>query len=135
MELLKLLSTNEIVAQVANFLLLLFFLRVFFWKRILKLLDERKARIAAELEKIENSKKEVADLKSDYESKINSIEETAQVKIRQALEESKSMASQIARDANQEAQKIIASAKADIKYEIAKAREELKEHFKRLRGE
>ncbi len=49
MELLKLLSTNEIVAQVLSFLILLFLLRKFAWKKILKILDERKEKIALEL--------------------------------------------------------------------------------------
>ena len=47
MELLKLLSTSEIVAQILGFLLLFFLLRAFAWKRLLALLDERKARISS----------------------------------------------------------------------------------------
>ena len=59
MELLKLLSTSEIIAQVVNFLLLLILMRVFFWKKVLKLLDERRDRISSQLEHIENTKKEI----------------------------------------------------------------------------
>lgn len=129
MELLKLLSASEIAAQIVNFLLLLFLLRLFFWKRILKLLDERKAGIASELEKIEQAKKEQEALKSEYAAKLNTIEETAQTKIREAIDQGKNKANEITKKANLDAQQIIDSAKVDIKYEINKAKEQLKEEI------
>ncbi len=128
-ELLKLLSTSEIVAQIVNFLLLLFLLRVFFWKKILKLLDERKESIAGEFKNIEDTKVEVEKLKSGYEEKFKTIEETSRMKIKEAVEEGKKIAQSIKDDALSQSQKIIDSAKADIKQEIAKARESLKEEI------
>jgi F-type H+-transporting ATPase subunit b len=129
MELLKLLSASEIVAQIVNFLLLLFVLRLFFWKRILKLLDERKARIALEFENIEDAKKGAEALKAEYDAKLNSIEAIAKVKIQEAVDESKVKAIDIIKKANLEAQKTIDSARVDIKYEIRKAKEQLKEEI------
>jgi F-type H+-transporting ATPase subunit b len=129
MELLKLLSASEIVAQIVNFLLLLFILRLFFWKRILKLLDDRKAKIASEFKNIEEAKKGVEDLKAEYDGKLNSIEAIAKVKIQEAVDESKVQAIEIIKKANLEAQKNIDSAKVDIKYEIRKAKEQLKEEI------
>ena len=55
MEILKLLSANEIVAQILSFLLLLAILRIFAWKRLLKLLDDRRESIALEFRKIEDA--------------------------------------------------------------------------------
>jgi F-type H+-transporting ATPase subunit b len=129
MELLKLLSASEIVAQIINFLLLLFILRLFFWKRILKLLDERKARIASEFKNIEEAKKAAENLKAEYDSKLNSIEAIAKGKIQEAVDESKVKAIEIIKKANLEAQKTIDSARVDIKYEIRKAKEQLKEEI------
>ena len=57
MELLKLLNPSEIVIQIICFLLLFAFLRIFAWKHVLDLLDERRARIAAEFQKIEETKR------------------------------------------------------------------------------
>ena len=65
MELLKLLSTNEIIAQIASFLLLFIILKAFAWKRVLRILDQRAERIAAEFKSIEDSKEGVAALKSE----------------------------------------------------------------------
>jgi len=52
MELLKLLSANEIVAQIISFLLVFTLLRIFVWKHFLKILDDRRDRIASELKVI-----------------------------------------------------------------------------------
>jgi F-type H+-transporting ATPase subunit b len=126
MELLKLLSANEIVAQVLGFLLLLFLLRIFAWKRILGILDERKERISSEFKRIEDAKLEIEKLKSEYASKMGAFEEVAGLKIKEAIEEAKKITEDSRKKANEEAQGIINHAKEDIKYELAKSKEELK---------
>jgi len=127
MEILKLLSSSEIVAQIINFLLLFFILRIFFWKRLLKLLDKRKERIASEFKSIEESKKGIENLKSEYETKINSIEEIARIKLEETIAEGKRITDEIHKKAQLDAEQIIESAKQDLKYEIAKAKEEVKD--------
>jgi len=129
MELLKLLSTSEIVAQIISFLLLLVLLRVFFWKHLLKLLDDRKARIAGQIKDIEDAKRDIEKLRSDFETKLSSIDEIAREKIKEAGELSKKMAEQSKKDANLEAENILNAARSNIKYEIAKAKEELKDQI------
>jgi len=126
MELFKLLSTSEIFAQVVNFLILLFLLRIFLWKRILKLLDDRRERISSEFKKIEDTKKEIEGLKSSYQSELANIGETTRKKIGEAVEEGKKIAEGIRKEAEGQAQKIMDSASQDIKREMAKAKEEIK---------
>jgi F-type H+-transporting ATPase subunit b len=129
MELLKLLSANEVIAQVINFLLLLILMRVFFWKKVLKLLDERRDRIASQLAHIEKTKKEVEGLKLDYEAQLNTIEDIKNLKIKEGVEEGRKESDEIKKEAQLNAQKIMDSAESDIKQEIAKAREELKDEI------
>ncbi len=126
MELLKLLSANEIIAQVLGFLLLLFLLRLFAWKRLLGLLDERRAKIASEFKRIDDAKAEIERLKSEYVSKLDVIEETANLKIKESIAEGKKITEEVRKKANEEAQDIIDSAKKDIGHELSKAKEELK---------
>ncbi len=126
MELLKLLNTNEVIAQVINFLLLLVLMRVFFWKKVLKLLDERRDRISSQLEHIENTKKEVERLKDSYKKELSGVEDIKRLKIQEAVEEARREADEIKKEAYLISQKIMDSAESDIKQEIAKAREELK---------
>ncbi len=129
MELLKLLSASEIVAQIVNFLLLLLVLRLFLWKPILKILDDRKTRIASEFRSLEEAKKETQGLKAEYDAKLNSIDTIAKARIQEAVDDSKAKTVEIIKKANLEAQKTIDSARADIKYEIRKAKEALKEEI------
>ena len=127
MELLKMLSANEIFAQVLSFFILLFLLRKFAWEKILVLLDQRKEKISSELGEIENTKLEIARLKSDYESKISNIASEAQVKINQAVEQAKLVSAQMRKKAHEEAQDIITDARNQVKHEVSKVQEQLKE--------
>ena len=127
MELLKMLSASEIFAQVLSFFLLLFLLRLFAWKKILGLLDQRKEKIRSEFEKIESDKLEISGLKADYESKMAFIQQQAEVKIKQAIEEGKKINAQMRKQAHEDAQDIITDARKQVKYEVSKAQEQLKE--------
>jgi len=126
MELLKLLSTSEIVAQIIGFLLLLFFLRLFAWKKILKLLDDRKEHIALELKNIEDAKLEVSKMKSEYESKISQAGQMFDRKIQEAMEEGKKVNEVMRKKAYEQAQEIIENAKKNMEYELSRAKEEVK---------
>lgn len=127
MELLKMLSGSEILAQIAGFFLLLFLLRIFAWRKILGLLDQRKEKIAAEFSQIEDTKRKLAELKGDYEDKIANIEVLAQTKINTAVEQAKAASAQIRKKAHEEAQDIIIDARQQVKYEVTKVQEQLKE--------
>ncbi|MBF0494132.1 MAG: F0F1 ATP synthase subunit B [Candidatus Omnitrophica bacterium] len=126
MEILKLLSTSEIVAQILCFMLVLFLLKKFAWKGILKSLDDRRDRIAAEFKKIEGLHAEVDNMKNDYREKMNEIEKVMREKINEAVLEGKRVASEMREKAQIDGKNIMANAEAEIKQEIAKARGELK---------
>ncbi len=126
MELLKLLSTNEVVAQIIGFLILLTLLRIFAWRKILGFLDKRKEHIALTLKEIGESKADIEKIKSEYETRLAGIEQTAREKVHEALNESKVILEDTRKNAHIQAQEIIDSAKASVKYELAKAKDELK---------
>ena len=123
------LSGSEILAQVVSFFLLLFLLRIFAWKKILGLLDQRKEKISSQLGEIENAKLQIAKLKADYESKISNITALAQVKINEAVEQAKITSAQMRKKAHEEAQDIITDARQQVKYEVTKVQEQLKERI------
>ncbi|MDD5561806.1 MAG: F0F1 ATP synthase subunit B [Candidatus Omnitrophica bacterium] len=129
MELLKMFSASEIFAQVLGFFLLLFLLRVFAWKKILALLDQRKEKIRSEFEKIEEAKLEISRLKSDYESKMSNIQQQAEIKIKEAIEQANLISAQMRKKAHEEAQDIIVDARQQVKYEVSNAQEQLKERI------
>lgn len=129
MELLKLLNTSEIIAQIISFLFLFFLLRLFLWKRLLGLIDSRKEKIAAEFRRIEDNKSEISKLKSDYQSKIDLIEDLTKARIQEAVIEGRKITEEIRKKARQDAQDIIENARENIKYELLKAKEELRDEI------
>lgn len=126
MELLKLLSANEVVAQMLGFLLVLFLLRIFAWKKLLKLLDERRERISSEFKKIEDAQAEIAKVKTEYDAKLGAIEDSARAKIQEAISDGKRIAQEIREQAQQDARVILEKAQENIELELSKAKEELK---------
>lgn len=132
MELLRQISVSEIIAQIISFLLLVFILRIFVWKRLLNFLDERRQKISDEFKRIENTKAQVEELKSDYQKKLDLIADESRQKIKQAIEQGNILAEQIKKSAHMESQKIIENARDDIKFEISKAKEELKQKIVNL---
>ena len=129
MGLLKLLSANEIVAQVISFLVLLILLRIFLWKRFLTILESRKERIASEFKNIEDMKSNLAKQAAGYEDKLRAIEETAKARIEDAIVEGNRIAAQIKENAGRESQKMITNARDMIETEIGRAREELRDEI------
>lgn len=126
MELLKLLSANEVVAQLICFLMLFFLLRAFAWKKFLKILDDRKERIASDFKKIDEAKAEITRIKTDYDTRLSTIEETAKAKIQEAISAGQALSRDIQGKARDDAQKILESAKENIAQELSKAKQELK---------
>ena len=126
MELLKLLSTNEIVAQLVNFFLLFILLRVFLWKKMFAVLETRRERVAGEFGKIEEAKKDVEAIKADYEARIVSIDRMAQEKVQEAVEKGSRLAEDIRKKAESNAQKIIDASREEIKRELVQAKNEVK---------
>lgn len=129
MELFKLLSTSEIVAQIIGFLILLTLLKVFAWKKVLNLLDERKNRIASEFEDINNTKAEIAKLRADYEARLAAIERSAQERIQEAIVQGKIISEEARKNAQISAQEIIDNAKTSVNYELAKAKAQLRDEI------
>lgn len=121
------LSANEIFAQILSFFLLLFLLRHFAWKKILGALDQRRERISAEFKEIEDTKIQIARIKADYESKMALIQEQAQAKIKEAIEEGRRISAQMRKQANEAAQDILTEARNQVKYEVTKVQEQLKD--------
>ena len=127
MELLKLLDTSQIIAQFISFMILFFILRALVWKRFLKVLDDRRERLASEFKRIEDSKAEVARLKAHYEECLDNIDQTAKAKLEEAVSEGKRIAEEIRENANVEALQIIKKTDEAIKAELSRAREEFRD--------
>jgi F-type H+-transporting ATPase subunit b len=129
MELLKLLSANEVVAQVISFLILLAVLRIFLWSKFLKILDDRKEKTASDLKKISDAQIDIEKLKNDYLDKLSIIEQTTREKIQEAVLEGRKITEEIKAKARVEAEGIIQNAQEVTKFELDKAKGQLKDEI------
>ncbi|OIO35859.1 MAG: ATP synthase F0 subunit B [Candidatus Omnitrophica bacterium CG1_02_44_16] len=129
MELLKLLSANEIVAQIISFLLVFTLLRIFVWKHFLKILDDRRDRIASELKVIEDTKSDLAKAKAKYDALFLTIQQAAQEKFAEVMAQGEKDVREIKEKARLDAGEIIEDTKREIKFELARSREDLKERI------
>lgn len=120
------LDFQQIITQAAGFLVLLVLLKLFFWRPMLSLLDERKERIATQFKDLEQAKTDVSALKADYEKRLSVIEETSRLRINEAILEGQRVNQEIRDQAHQEAQRIIKDAREYINEEFSKAKEDLK---------
>lgn len=126
MELLKMLSASEVVAQIVSFLILFFLLKAFAWKPILRILDERRESIAAQFKRMEDEKVEAEKTKAEFGRKLRAVEDVARADIQAMMAEAEKTATGIKAEAHRQAALIIKKAEINAKYESVKAREEIK---------
>ena len=117
----------QFVVNILAFLLLLAILKKFAWGSLLKLIDERREKIAGEFRAIEQAKEEMAKLKAQYQESLAKIEEEARVKIQQAIGEGRRIAAEIEEDAREHSRATLEKTKEAVALEGAKARGALKE--------
>ncbi|HEY9160824.1 MAG TPA: hypothetical protein VIS94_07050 [Desulfomonilia bacterium] len=64
-----------LLAQIVNFMILVWLLKFFLYGRIIKAIDERQARLAAAREEADRMKKEAEDAAKEYENRNRSLDE------------------------------------------------------------
>ena len=117
----------QFVVNILAFLLLLLILKKFAWGSLLKLIDDRRAKITSEFESIERTKAELEKLKTDYQKHLDRIEEEARSKIQQAVDEGRRVGAEVEESARAHAREVLEKSKEAIALEVAKARLELKD--------
>ena len=123
---------GELFAQVVAFLLVLWILKKWAWKPILKVLEERRQKIQGEFDGIAQKKKEVDTLVSDYQAKLRDIDSVARAKIQEAAGEGQKLANQIKEDARRDAKELLARAKGEIQRDIDKAKVQLRDDLVKI---
>lgn len=116
----------KLITHLVSFVIALWLLKKFAWGPILNLLDERRNKIAGEFQEIEKGKDDVESLKSEYESKLDEIDNERRATIVKAVEEGKSVAADIRATAQNEARELTEKTKQDLEREVAKAKVQLR---------
>lgn len=114
-----------IVAQGINFLILLWLLKRFLYKPIIKGLDARENKIAGILMEAESTKAKAELLQSDYEKKLAAIAQQATQVTANAQEEAEAKASSIIDTAHQNADILVKKRLDALRLEVMHLKQEI----------
>jgi F-type H+-transporting ATPase subunit b len=123
----NLIDIRQVVTQVIGFLLMVWLLRRFAWAPVLRMLEERRQKIAGEFQEAERRKGEADQLRVKYEQELKTIDAQARQKLQEAVADGQRVASEIKTQANQEAAARLARSEDEIAREREKAKELLKQ--------
>jgi len=98
---------GQLIFQVVNFAILLFLLNKFLYRPILRILEERAARIKEGLEAAEKSIAEKATLEEKKKKMLVDAEKQSNVILQQAQDRAKKVEKEIVAQAKKEAEKLV----------------------------
>ena len=112
---------STLIAQILNFLILVFILAKFAYNPICKALDARKAKIAEDLGAAEKAKEDAEAVKAEYAAKLADAKAEAEAIIENAHKTAEAVREKIMADTEAEKEQIIAAAKESIAMEQKKS--------------
>lgn len=121
-----------IVAQIVNFLVILYILKRFLYKPLFKMFKTREALIKESIEKADLAKKELEKAQKEEKEVIKKAQATAQQIIKDAKEQSTQMLKDAQDSAKKQTQQTIAEAKEQIERETKLAEKQLDQHVSKL---
>jgi F-type H+-transporting ATPase subunit b len=117
----------QLITQIVNFVIMAVLLTRFLYKPILKMLAERRAKIAEGLAYTEKMKSEVEKTEAHREKILRSAKEEGGKIIEEAKKSGKQIEAEIIEKAHTEAAAIIAKGKEDVLLERADMQKKLKD--------
>jgi F-type H+-transporting ATPase subunit b len=118
----------KLAFQVVNFLLLLYLLNRFLFKRVFALLDERQARISKGLEDAESAARDRELARAEREAALDEARKEAATMIARATKIAEDSRAEIVAQAKADAEKVTERAREEIQAEKEKAMAELRAH-------
>ncbi len=118
-----------LVVFTVNFIILFVLLRLFLFKPVLKMLDERSARTKEAMELAETTKKEFENAKESVEKQIEKGRQEAQAIIAQAMQVGERLREESREEARKQAQAIIDRARTELEAERDKIVGALRREF------
>jgi len=118
-----------LVVFIINFIVLFILLRLFLYKPVLKMLDERAKRTKEGMELVEATKKEYEQAKGEVQKQIENGRQEAQAIIAQALQTGERLKEESRAEATKQAQVIIDRTRAELDSERDKIVDGLRKEF------
>ena len=121
-----------LIAQIINFVILLFILQRFLYKPLFGMMEKRKTEIKNALANAEKVKQDAVAKQAEYEKQLDAQRRAGQEAIVRAMAQSEKVRAEIVSKANEEAAQIKAKALADTEYERKQAMAQLQREVAEL---
>jgi len=118
-----------LIAFTVNFILLFVILSLAAYKPIVKMLNDRQAKIAESMEQAEKIRQETAHSEEEIKAHLENARKEGQAVIAQATQIGERIKEEAKDNARQEAESLIAKARTEIQLERDKTVEELRAEF------
>lgn len=116
-----------LVAQIVNFLILLYLLKRFLYKPVVQMLQKRSRRVEKSLAKAKQAEEDAARSQQEYDQKISAGVNEANQIVDKAKAEAEKVRAELIDKANNEAEKIMAKARLEMNQEKEKLMTELRQ--------
>ena len=120
-----------LIAQIVNFLILVWLLKHFLYDRIVKAMDKRREKIAAKINEADDTKSEAEKLRSEYQDKLSDLEDKQDEIISGAREKAEEKRKEMTRQAREEIENMRLSWKEALENEKQSVVEELRRNAAR----
>ena len=118
-----------LVVFIINFIILFVLLRIFLYKPVLKMLDERSKRTKEGMELAEATKKEYEQARSEVQKQIEKGRQEAQAILSQTMQVGERLKEESRQEATKQAKVIIDRTRAELEAERDKIVEDLRREF------
>jgi F-type H+-transporting ATPase subunit b len=122
-------SLPTLITQVVSFIILLVLLRVFAYKPVMKMMDERSRRIKESLEQAEAVKQQSAKAEEDLKKQIEKASLEGQDRIARAVKAGEEVKQKAEEDAKKEAERLLTRARQEIRQERDEAIDGVRREF------
>jgi F-type H+-transporting ATPase subunit b len=114
-----------LIAYLINFVVLLFLLRLFLYRPILNMMEERRQKIQESLDQADKVRQEAEIQRADFQRELENAHKTSQDATARVVQETEKMREAILAQARQEAEQIREQARQQIELERQQAAADL----------
>ncbi len=112
---------NIVILQFLGFIVLLFLLNQFVFKKVYGILDARQQDIKSVYDQLDDDRKAMETTRRDYEQRLAGIEAEAREKIQAAVKEAQTLRDNLVADAHKQAETLVEQGRSESERERQKA--------------
>ena len=128
----NIIDVRQFATQIVGFLLVLFILGKYAWPPVLGFIEERRKKIADDLDHARQENERAAKLRAELEQELKGIEAKARVRIQEAVTEGQRVASEIKAGAQKDVTSRLQRLNSEIEVEREKAMLALKQDLVKM---